>query len=415
MKNKMLYVWLQQAVGLYSRLVSDIFNRFRSIEEIYNCEDFSFLGESKAKYIKRLENKDNSSAFEITKKCESLGVRITGYYDELYPEKLRGIDMPPVALYSIGNLRDLNKVPCVAIVGTRNMTDYGKETAESFAYNFAKSGACVVSGLAKGIDTAAHRGAVMADGYTVAVLGNPIGDIYPKENIKAFETLYKRGLVMSELYPGAPRTRADFPNRNRIISGISDAVVIAEAGETSGALITARHATSQGRALFAVPGAIGAENAGTNKLIKNGVSAATEPMDVLNVLMLEYPEKVKSYEPSITKRLKSYGSKTEKKIKPVKHEAKPAFTVEAEQDTAPEFEALKASSESEQMPSDKKFSGEIADRIMTVLKGAHPVTADEIAARTGIGIAEVMTELTFMEIDGRIIACPGGRFVSSKF
>ncbi len=415
MKHQVLYIWLQQAVGLYSRLVSDIFNRFRSIEEIYNCEDFSFLGESKMKYIKRLESKDNSSAFEVMKRCEALGVRITGYYDELYPEKLRSIEMPPVALYSIGNFRDLNKTPCVAIVGTRNMTDYGKQTAESFAYNFSKSGAYVISGLAKGIDTAAHRGAVMADGYTVAVLGNPIGDIYPKENLKAFETLYKRGLVISELYPGAPRTRADFPNRNRIISGISNAVVIAEAGETSGALITARHATSQGRAVFAVPGAIGAENAGTNKLIKKGIPAATEPMDVLSVLMLEYPERIKTYEPSLTEQLKSYGSKAEKKEKTAKPKAKSVAVEERSSDSAPALEELRADTASEQMPQEKQFSGEIADRIMTVLKGPRAVTADEISARTGIGIAEVMTELTFMEIDGKIIACPGGRFVSSKF
>ncbi len=414
MKHQLLYIWLQQADGLYSRLVSDIFNKFQSIEDIYNCEDFSFLGESKAKYIKRLENKDNSSAFEVMKRCESLGVKITGYYDELYPEKLRGIEMPPVALYSIGDFRDLNKTPCIAIVGTRNMTDYGKQTAESFAYNFAKSGAYVISGLAKGIDTAAHRGAVMADGYTVAVLGNPIGDIYPKENLKAFETLYKRGLVISELYPGAPRTRADFPNRNRIISGISNAVVIAEAGETSGALITARHATSQGRAVFAVPGAIGAENAGTNKLIKNGIPAATEPMDVLSALMLEYPERIKTYEPSLTEQLKSYGNKAEKREKIPKLKARPV-AVEETVRTAPEFEELKTDSASEQMPSEKQFSGELSERIMTVLKGPRAVTADEISARTGIGIADVMTELTFMEIDGKIIACPGGRFVSSKF
>ncbi|MBR5285527.1 MAG: DNA-processing protein DprA [Clostridia bacterium] len=414
MKHQLLYIWLQQAVGLYSRLVSDIFNKFQSIEDIYNCEDFSFLGESKAKYIKRLENKDNSSAFEVMKRCESLGVKITGYYDELYPEKLRGIEMPPVALYSIGDFRDLNKTPCIAIVGTRNMTDYGKQTAESFAYNFAKSGAYVISGLAKGIDTAAHRGAVMADGYTVAVLGNPIGDIYPKENLKAFETLYKRGLVISELYPGAPRTRADFPNRNRIISGISNAVVIAEAGETSGALITARHATSQGRAVFAVPGAIGAENAGTNKLIKNGIPAATEPMDVLSALMLEYPERIKTYEPSLTEQLKSYGNKAEKREKISKPKARPV-AVEETVRTAPEFEELKTDSASEPMPSEKQFSGELSERIMTVLKGPRAVTADEISARTGIGIADVMTELTFMEIDGTIIACPGGRFVSSKF
>ncbi len=410
MKKELLYIWLQQAVGLYSRLVSKIFAEFPSIEDIYNCEDFSFLGESKAKYIKRLENKDNSSAFEVLKRCEALGVRVTGYYDELYPEGLRGIEMPPVALYSIGDMRDLNKLACIAVVGTRNMTDSGKQTAEMFAYNFAKSGACVVSGLAKGIDTAVHRGAIMADGYTVAVLGNPIGDIYPKENVKAFETLYKRGLVMSELYPGAPRTRADFPNRNRIISGISDAVVIAEAGETSGALITARHATTQGRTVFAIPGALGTENAGTNRLIKNGTPAVTEPMDVLGKLMINHPDKLKIYKPSTTERLNSYGNAPVGKKESAKRAKVPERVAEIRKP-----EADVQTSASEQMTEQKTFSGDLSKAIMTVLKGAKPITADEIAAKLGSNISDVMTELTFMEIDGSIISCPGGRFISSKF
>lgn len=419
MKKELLYIWLQQSVGLYSRLVSKVFARFSSIEDIYGCEDFSFLGESKSKYIKRLENKDNSSAFEVMKRCESLGVAITGYYDELYPEKLRHIEMPPVALYSIGDFRKLDRMACVAIVGTRNMTDYGKKVTEDLAYNLAKSGACIVSGLAKGIDTAAHRGAVMADGYTVAVLGNPIGDVYPKENLKAFETLYKRGLVVSELYPGAPRTRADFPNRNRIISGISDAVVITEAGMTSGALITARHAKSQGRAVYAVPGAIGSENAGTNHLIKTGVPAVTEATDILDRFVLEYPDKTKKYEPLVTKELMSYGNGSEKK----KQGASPGKKQKAVSGIAPEenknaSEIIQEEPKSvigEQIPDEKTFSGNLADRIIAVLKGAQPITADEIAARTGLGITDVMTELTLMEIDGRVISCPGGRFISSKF
>lgn len=308
MKDEILYIWFQQAVGIYSRLPSEIFPRFNSISEVYECDDFSFLGEKREKYITRLEAKNISPAFEVMKRCQTMGVGITGYYDELYPSSLRKIQNPPVALYSIGKFKNLNDVPCIAIVGTRKMTDYGRETAENFAYNFSKSGAVVVSGLAKGVDTAAHRGAVMADGYTVAVLGNPIGDIYPKENKKAFEKLYECGLVVSELYPGAPRTKADFPNRNRIISGISDVVVIAEAGANSGALITAKHALEQGKGIFAVPGSIGAENAGTNQLIKQGVPIATDPNDVLSSLSLEYPEKIHFYEPSVTANLRSYGT-----------------------------------------------------------------------------------------------------------
>ena len=420
MKKELMYIWLQLSVGLYSRAVSEIFVKFSCIEDVYNCEDFSFLGERRDKYIKRLESKDTSDAFEILKRCNTLGVRVTGYYDELYPKGLRSVEMPPVVLYSIGELKDLNKTPCVGIVGTRNMSDYGKQTAERFAYDLAKSGVYVISGLAKGIDTAAHRGAVMADGYTVGVLGNPIGDVYPKENVKAFETLYKRGLVVSELYPGAPRTRADFPNRNRIISAISNAVIIAEAGESSGALITARHAVAQGRDVFAIPGAIGAENAGTNKLIKDGIPAATSASDVMKALLLQFPSHASKYEPSVTGQLRSYGNAEPKRRKA---EVKPKETEEKSKETevkpketaatAPKNEASVGENTSDDR--DKKLSGSASEKILACLKGNRAITVDEIAVASGLPTSEILAELTLMEIDGLVISCPGGRFISSKF
>ena len=237
-------------------------------------------------------------------------------------------------------------------------------------------------------------------------MGTPIGEVYPRENENAYETLYERGLVISELYPGAPRTRADFPNRNRIISGISDTVVIAEAGEHSGALITARHAISQGKQLYAVPGAIGAENAGTNALIKTGVPAATEPYDVLASLALSYPKTLHPYEPSVTEKLRSYGNviKTTKK-------AKHTESVRSV-DTAAQTETVK---ETTPFAEEETLSGNNAERILLLLKGALPLTADEISVRLNIPVSDVMTELTLMEIDGSIIASAGGRYISSKF
>lgn len=419
MRNDVFYIWFQMCVGLYSRLTSEVFSRFSSIEEVYDCTDFSFLGEKRQKYINRLEIKDTSAAFEIKKRCDSIGAEITGFYDERYPKKLRDIDNPPAALYSIGEFKDLNNNPCVGIVGTRNMSDYGKEITETFAYNFAKCGSFIISGLAKGIDTAAHRGCVMAGGYTVGVLGNPIGDIYPKENIKAFETLYKQGLVISELYPGAPRTKADFPNRNRIISGISDAVIISEAGEGSGALITARHAISQGKAIYAIMGAIGSGNEGTNRLIKQGVPAITSHTDVLPSLTLQYPESAKAYELASVQRLRAYGNSANSESKPkqsvervVKKESKPKHEPIKEVVTQKQEEFVP---ESNTLNEKSKLSGTSAERILAVLKGPKPITADEISMITGIPITEVMTELTFMEIDGSIISSVGGRYISAKF
>ena len=404
MKRDILYIWLQLSVGICSRAARELLIGFKSVEEIYNCEDFSFLGEKRASLARRLENKDTSEAFEVMKRCSALGVGIHGYYDDDFPHRLRLVEAPPAVLYSLGRWRDLNGVPCVAVVGTRRMSDYGRETAERFAYVISKSGAVIVSGLARGVDTAAHRGAVMADGFTVAVLGNPIGDIYPPENRRAFETLYSRGLVLSELYPGCPRTRADFPNRNRLISGLCDTTVIAEAGEHSGALITARYALAQGRSLFAVPGDIGAENAGTNMLIKKGVPAATEPYDIIAPLSLEYPESIKPYEPSLTAGLRSYGSAPAAGTKPrtrARAEAPPRQEREAEPLPGP--------------AKPPKLSGKPGERILELLRSEQkPLSPDEIARATGLGASEVLAELTLLEIDGSALSSAGNRYTAAK-
>lgn len=410
MKDRILYVWFQLALGVCNRLAGEICSEFDSIADVYNCTDFSFLGESKEKYIKRLESKDTSEAFEVLKKCESMGVGLVGYYDQHYPDSLRKIKIPPAVLYYVGELRDLGSIPCVAIVGSRKMTDYGKAVTENFAYTLSQSGVCVVSGLAKGIDTAAHRGAIKAGGYTVAVLGNPIGDVYPKENLKAFETLYKRGLVVSELYPGCPRTKADFPNRNRIISALSDAVLVAEAGENSGALITARHATEQGKPLYAIPGSIGSENAGTNQLIKKGAAIATDPQDILAPLLTRYPEVSRVYVPATTEKLRSYGnarSKTEDEIIP-KVRVCPLPSDKAEENSP--FADLPVDSHEE-----ARLTGDTAAMILSVLDKNKPITADEIAAKTGLPVSDVMTELTFMEIEGSVAVSVGGRYTARKF
>ena len=440
MNEKVCYIWLQQAVGPYSRLAREVLSRFENITDVYDCDDFEFLGEKRERYIKRLETKDMTEAFEVYKRCESMGVEITGYYSELYPKRLRDIEDPPAVLYSIGNLKNLDKIPCVAIVGSRNMTDYGKSITEELARTLAKNGICVVSGLAKGIDTAAHRGAVMADGYTVAVLGNPIGEVYPKENIRAFETLYKRGLVVSELYPGARRTRADFPNRNRIISGMSDAVVVTEAGESSGALITAHHALKQGKALYSVPGPVCEESAGSNRLIKQGATPLIEPADVIAPLALGYPDVLKQGLPSDTEKLGSYGNsafrsnekqkarKSAEELKRLDEESKAkeqigevkASQPEQKENNAEKVQSTEKNSaepwKNEIQNGAPRFSDPVkAEKIIEVLAQRAAVTVDELFVKTGIEITELLAELTYMEIDGLVIATAGGRFTVSKF
>ena len=252
MDNAVYYIWLQTVCGMCNSIYQQLFERFSTARAIYECEDFSFI---KGKYacLEKLEKKDLSVSFEIYKKCRNNGITILTYHDRIFPDSLRRIHTPPPVLYCKGEIRNFNNEVCIAVVGTRRMTEFGGAVAEEFAYSFAKCGAVVVSGCAKGIDTAAHNGALRAGKFTVAVLGTPIDTIYPKENEKLFFILYEKGLVISEMYPGCQSTRADFPNRNRIISGLCEATVIAEAGENSGALITARHAVAQSRKVYAIP------------------------------------------------------------------------------------------------------------------------------------------------------------------
>ncbi|MDR2610343.1 MAG: DNA-processing protein DprA [Clostridiales Family XIII bacterium] len=190
--------------------------------------------------------------------------------DERFPESLRAITDAPKRLHCIGDV-SLLRAKSVAVVGARRATDYGRWAARTIGRRLAESGVCVVSGMAEGADTAAHIGALEGGGKTVAVLGCGIDICFPTGNKKLKREIEEKGLVVSEYPPGAPGGKFTFPRRNRIISGLSAAVVVAEAGVASGSLITAEFAVDQGREVYAVPGNINRLlSAGANKLIRDG-------------------------------------------------------------------------------------------------------------------------------------------------
>lgn len=197
-------------------------------------------------------------------------IRIIDIGDRAYPQALREIPDPPEKLYCLGDVRLLNR-PSLAIVGSRKCSEYGRQTALKIGKEACKNNLVVVSGMASGIDSFGHMGALQAGGKTVAVMGCGVDICYPKENRKLYEQIIQEGLVVSELPPGTEPMPYTFPQRNRIISGISGATVVVEAGINSGALITAERAVSQGREVFAVPGNISSQySLGTNKLIMDG-------------------------------------------------------------------------------------------------------------------------------------------------
>lgn len=219
--------------------------------------------------------------------CEKEGrkesnMKIIKLGDKEYPQNLLNIYDPPKQLFVLGNEGILNEFG-IAIVGSRKPTKYGEQTAKSLAYNLARYNINVISGMAKGIDAAAHTGCIMAKWKTIAVLGSGFNHIYPKENINLLKSILSRGgAVITEYEPNTMPDGKNFPRRNRIISGLSQGVVVVEAAERSGSLITAELALEEGKEVFAIPGNITSLlSQGTNQLIKDGAKLVTNVFDIL--------------------------------------------------------------------------------------------------------------------------------------
>lgn len=223
---------------------------------------------------------------QVWERIQTLGVTVLTWDDETYPRRLKEIDQPPPILYVRGSLIPEDEW-AVAIVGTRRITAYGRQVAEEAATALAHSGVTIVSGLARGVDTVSHQSALNAGGRTLAVMGNGVDQVYPPENRRLADQVIAHGALVSDYPLGTKPDGINFPPRNRIISGLSMAVIIVEAGETSGALITATFAAEQGRDVFAVPGNINApQSKGTNRLIRDGAQPLLSPQDVLETLNL---------------------------------------------------------------------------------------------------------------------------------
>jgi DNA processing protein len=283
-KKGLILLNMVQDIG-YIRL-KGLLDEFKSPENILRApidklRSVKGIGPSIAKAVKSA-----GSDYDVEKEialAEKSGVVILTVFDEDYPENLKNIYDPPVILYVKGTIKKEDSL-AVSIVGSRKCTYYGMNMADNIAEKLAFQGVTVVSGLARGIDTAAHKGALKA-GRTIAVLGSGLGNIYPAENKPLSEKIAQNGAVISEFPMLMPPNKTNFPQRNRIISGLSMAVLVVEAANKSGALITADFALEQGRDVFAVPGAAGRlSSAGTNSLIKQGAKLIDSAEDILEEL-----------------------------------------------------------------------------------------------------------------------------------
>jgi DNA processing protein len=293
MTSRDAYIALNMIDGVGPVRVRALLERFGSPEAIleasrHDLRQVTGIGEEVARHITGWREAIDLDA-ELAR-IEQAGIRVVTRDDADYPSHLREIYDPPLALYLRGTLSERDKL-AVGMVGSRRTTLYGQEMARKLSYQLARAGVTVVSGLARGIDTAAHTGALQAKGRTVAVIGCGIDVVYPPENKKLAEQIVEKGgAVVSEFPFGVKPDRQNFPMRNRIISGWSLGVVVVEANLKSGALITAKQAYEQGREVFAVPGrADSILSRGTNQLIKDGAKLTEDVEDILGEFGYLFP------------------------------------------------------------------------------------------------------------------------------
>ena len=270
MSTLQYWLWLATRAGLRTGEAAALAGRFGTPEAVYfaDREEYSLLRLPDGLQAS-LRDKSMAGVEEILERCDRLGLRILTLQDAQYPERLRQLHDRPAVLYLKGRDMALDREAAVGVVGARRCTPYGVDLARRLGRDLAERGAVLVSGIAQGVDAAAIRGALAGGGRVVSVLGGGIDVVYPPSSADLFEEVGSRGLLISEYPPGTPTMGQHYPVRNRIISGLSLGVAVVEAGERSGALITARLALDQNRDVFAFPGPVGAPmSAGTNRLIQ---------------------------------------------------------------------------------------------------------------------------------------------------
>jgi DNA processing protein len=285
--NKNIIIGLNLIPWIETKSIIAILEDINSLQDIsrFSIKDlmrYPGIGEMTAKRISEF-NFDEALEKELNE-AEKTGTKIITIKDKEYPVLLQNIYSPPVVLYLRGDPAKLH-TPMIAIVGTRKPSPYGLQIARKLSAELAQSGITVISGMASGTDSIAHKSAILAGGLTVAVLGCGVDVIYPPGNKDLYKEIITKGLIISELPFGSAPAKNNFPIRNRIISGLSLGTLVVEAAEKSGALITAKYAIEQGRELFAVPGSITSrQSVGPNYLIKQGAKLVQRVADILDEL-----------------------------------------------------------------------------------------------------------------------------------
>lgn len=383
------WIALNMIRGIGPRTANQLLEEFGTPAQVFAASRFA-LEQCGLKLPTIQELRDSTileKANAEIERLETLGARVITLEDGDYPELLREIHDPPIALYVRGDLAKAYAQPCLAVVGSRRCSTYGLNAAQLLARELAANGITIVSGLARGIDAAAHKGALEvtdAGAQTIAIVGTGLETIYPKEHKKLEEEIIAHGAVLSEFPLGTPPLPQNFPYRNRILSGMCFGVLVVEAAEHSGSLITARLANEQGREVFAVPGNITSQTSfGPNYLIKDGAKLVQQWRDVVEELPLSVKEKILgeklsgNQRPAATKAGEKTGEKTD-----------------GAQPLLPHFDLTEAER-----------------RVFELLTPDAPAHVDQLLLSTGLSIAALMNALLSLEMKDRISELPGKSFI----
>ncbi len=368
------WVWLTLAIGFNSEKPKRIFETYDSIVDFYNggIYEWRLSGIFTDKELTALSETKLADAQSVIDKCVKLNYDIICFDDVTYPVKLKNIYAPPCVLYVWGKLPEIDSRLSIAMIGTRNATQYGVMSSHVLSSSLAKLGVVIVSGGALGIDSASHTGALQSGGITVCVLGCGIDYHYLMSNASLRKNISQNGAVISEYPPGTGSLPYHFPVRNRIISGLSDGVIVVEADEKSGSLITVNHALEQNREVFAVMGNINSRySTGTNKMIKDGAIPVTSYIDVIDAF--------------------------------------PNYELSYDDNNVIEFES-RNNDEINKPPVTHKTSLDLSETVELIYKtiGNEPIHIDQIVVKTNLPVSKVLQSLTELELLG-LISCHQGR------
>ncbi len=411
------WIWFAHRPHLNDRAKVQLLQHFSDPEDIYFADSaaFSHIEGLSQEAVEALQEKNLIPAEEVLDACNREKLHILTYRDAAYPSRLKNIDDPPMVLYYKGQLPDLDAQPVIAVVGTRKASAYGLTTAKRMGYQIAKCGGIVVSGMAYGIDGMAMSGALTAGEKTVGVLGCGADIIYPLSNRGLFKDVEAYGCILSEFPPGYPPSKWTFPKRNRIISGLSNGVLVIEAPEKSGALITARLALEQGRDVFTVPGNIDQPSfVGSNALLRDGAIMATSGWDVVSEYQGLYPLKVRksdspSHQTAYPDEVVKASREEEKSLPKVAQKTKqPGIGKYLKKDLGKKtIDKEPSAPYSDVNNTQPKLSSDEQAVYDCLKEGARLV--DDVIAETRLSTGKLLSVLTMLEIRGIVQRLPGKR------